>query len=162
MIHESIVCKATLGLSDSRGHKAHRDKIVGYRSPRAFARMCERVAKEHIFVDVRKMRKADEEDSISDYDSSAYSWVTEPVSFVRPDKLLGKLRLFDVPDRSIVRIANDETDWIFNYPAPQGEIRYNPKTCDLLYDALWRVQAGRSPGWPGEDHRHLHMGETAV
>ena len=83
-------------------------------------------------VDVRKMRKADEEDSISDYDSSAYSWVTEPVSFVRPDKLLGKLRLFDVPDRSIVRIANDETDWIFNYPAPQGEIRYNPKTCDLL------------------------------
>ena len=62
-----------------------------------------------------------------DYQRDAYAWLVEPVSFVRPDKILGKLRLFDVDDSLIHRIKNDETDWIFNYPPLQGEIKFNPK-----------------------------------
>ncbi len=81
-------------------------------------------------VDVREMTKADDEASCGNYIDNAFAWVTEPVSFVRPDKIIGKLKLFDVDDSLIHRIANDETDWIFNYPTPQGDIKYTKK-CDV-------------------------------
>jgi hypothetical protein len=81
-------------------------------------------------VDVRRMSDSDAELSLCDYDPDAYAWAVEPVSYVRPDKIIGKLNLFDVQDDLINTIANDESDWLFNYPPPQGDIKYTKK-CDL-------------------------------
>lgn len=78
-------------------------------------------------VDVRKLKKTDSDLSLCDYEPSAFAWVVEPVSFVRPDKIIGKLKLFDVNDGLISKIANDETDWVFNYPPPQGDIKYTER-----------------------------------
>lgn len=82
-------------------------------------------------IDVRKLTKADSDLSLCGYQQGAYAWLVEPVSFVRPDKILGKLRLFDVDDALIHKIANDaNTDWLLNYPTPQGDIKFDPKKHD--------------------------------
>lgn len=81
-------------------------------------------------LDVRELTESDSDLSCCEYSPGAYAWVVEPVSYVRPDKVIGKLKLFDVDDSLIHKIANDETDWLFNYPTPQGEIKYTEK-CNL-------------------------------
>lgn len=81
-------------------------------------------------LEVRQLVPSDEEHTLCDHQASAYAWVVEPVTYVRPDKIIGKLKLFDVDDSLIHRIANDETDWLFNYPTPQGNIKYTKK-CSL-------------------------------
>lgn len=81
-------------------------------------------------IDVRKLAESDSDLSLCEYQAGAYAWVIEPVSYVRPDKLVGKLKLFDVDDSLIHLIRNDETDWLFNYPTPQGNIKYT-KNCNL-------------------------------
>jgi hypothetical protein len=52
-------------------------------------------------------------------------WELEAIAGVRPDKVIGKLGLFEVPDSKIIRLNPDPTvDWMFNYPCPQGTIEY--------------------------------------
>lgn len=82
-------------------------------------------------IDVRQMVPADDDASAGNYLKGAYAWVVEPVSYCRPDPIVGRLNLFDVPDEKLIRIANDATDWIFNYPCPQGDIKFTER-CDVL------------------------------
>jgi hypothetical protein len=82
-------------------------------------------------LDCRPMTKTDEEAALCDYQPGAYAWVTKHVSFCRPDPISGRLHLFDVPDLKVIRIANDDSDWIYNYPTPQGEIKFTSR-CPLL------------------------------
>ena len=74
-------------------------------------------------VDVRRMKKSDAKGALCDYDPAAYAWVTELVCSCRPDKILGKLHLFDVAEKQIVRLEGE--DWWWNYPPPQGEVKYS-------------------------------------
>lgn len=82
-------------------------------------------------LDVRPMELSDNAASAGNYQKGAYAWVTSPVSYCRPDPITGRLTLFDVPDEKLIRIANDESDWIFNYPCPQGDIKFTER-CDVL------------------------------
>ena len=79
-------------------------------------------------IDCRPMTKADEDAAWCDLQPGAYAWVTKPISFCRPVPILGKLHLFVVPDDKVVRIANDDTDWIHNYPPPQGQIKFTKRS----------------------------------
>lgn len=81
-------------------------------------------------VDCRPMTKADEDDAICDYCPGAFAWVVKPIAHCRPDPIMGKLNLYDVPDDKLVRLV-DETDWVFNYPPPQGGIKFT-KLCPVL------------------------------
>ena len=81
-------------------------------------------------VDCRPMTKADEDAALCDYFPGDFAWVVKPIARCRPDPIKGKLNLFDVPDDNLVRL-DDETDSMFNYPAPQGEIKYT-KRCPVL------------------------------
>lgn len=81
-------------------------------------------------LDVRELKESDTDMSLCEHQPGAYAWVVEPVSYVRPDKLIGKLKLFDVDDNLIHKISNDDSDWLFNYPTPQGDIKYT-KRCDV-------------------------------
>lgn len=82
-------------------------------------------------LDCRPMVKADEDKALCSFDKTAFSWIVEPVCFVRPDMVRGQLRLFDVPNNFITRLKGD--DWLWNYPMPQGELKYHSKrpTLDL-------------------------------
>ena len=82
-------------------------------------------------IDVRLMLESDNDASAGNYLKGAYAWVIKPVSYCRPDRITGRLNLFDVPDDKLIRIANDETDWIFNYPCPQGQIKFTERCDDL-------------------------------
>lgn len=82
-------------------------------------------------LDCRPLAKSDEEAACCDYVPNAYAWVTSAVSFCRPDRIVGRLNLFDVSDEKLVRIADNETDWIFNYPTPQGAIKFTER-CPVL------------------------------
>lgn len=77
------------------------------------------------------MKKADEDAALSDYQAGAFSWVTKPIAFCRPDPILGKLHLFEVPDNKIVRLADDGKDWTYSYPPPQGEVKFTDR-CPLF------------------------------
>jgi len=59
-------------------------------------------------VNVRKLIKEDSEFTLCDYVPGAYAWETIEVCFVRPDKILGKLKLFDVDDELIHGLAEDD------------------------------------------------------
>ena len=84
-------------------------------------------------LDVREFRESDCDDAWCDHSQGAYAWVVEPVSFVRPDKILGKLNLFDVDDSLIQKIDNEpNSEWLYSYPFPQGDIKFNPKKHDVL------------------------------
>lgn len=72
-------------------------------------------------IDVRKMTPKDNRASIGSYIPGAYAWVVETVCSCRPDKIIGKLRLFDVPDEKVVRL--EPGDWWANYPPPQGQVK---------------------------------------
>lgn len=82
-------------------------------------------------TDCKPMVKADVEGALCDFDKTAFSWFVEPVCWVRPDAMRGQLRLFDTQERNIVRLTGD--DWLWNYPAPQGDLKYHAKrpTLDL-------------------------------
>lgn len=82
-------------------------------------------------LNCRPMTQADEEASLCAYTEGAWAWVVRTVSFCRPDRISGRLGLFDVPDDLLVRIANDETDWLFNYPPPQGAVKFTDD-CPVL------------------------------
>lgn len=82
-------------------------------------------------LDVRPMTAEDDDASAGNYISGAYAWLVKPVTYCRPEKITGRLNLFDVPEEKLVHIANDETDWLFNYPPPQGEIKFTDR-CDVL------------------------------
>lgn len=80
-------------------------------------------------INIRKMQESDTEHAFVPFDDGAYAWEVEPVTFCRPDKIMGRLGLYDVPDEKIVRLT--EPDWPFNYPPPQGKVKYT-KACPLL------------------------------
>ena len=82
-------------------------------------------------LDCRPMNKADEYAALCDYQVGAYAWVTKTIAFCRPDPVLGKLHLFEVPDDKIVRVGNDDNDWTYCYPPPQGNIKLTCR-CPLL------------------------------
>jgi hypothetical protein len=75
-------------------------------------------------LDCRPMLKKDARDALVPYSADAYAWMVEPVTFCKPVPFSGRLGLYDVPDELLTPIANDETDWVFNYPCPQGDIKY--------------------------------------
>lgn len=79
-------------------------------------------------LDVRPMTPDDNDASIGNYAPGAYAWVVERVGFVAPKKVVGRLKLFDVPDDEIERLA---VNWIFDHPPPQGEIKYT-KSCPIF------------------------------
>lgn len=81
-------------------------------------------------VDCRPMTQADEESAICDCLPGDFAWVVKPIARCRPDPIIGKLNLFEVPDDKLVRL-DDETDSPFNYPSPQGEIKFT-KGCPVL------------------------------
>jgi hypothetical protein len=81
-------------------------------------------------IDCRPMTKADEDGAFCDVFAGAYAWVVRPIAHCRPDAILGKLNLFDVPENKLVRL-DCEIDSIFNYDPPQGEVRFT-KACPVL------------------------------
>jgi hypothetical protein len=82
-------------------------------------------------IDVRPMVKADEDAAGCDLMPNAWSWVTEPISYCEPKPIKGALHLYDVADSDIVRFEQTDELWIYDYPCPQGEVRYT-KACPLL------------------------------
>lgn len=78
-------------------------------------------------LDCRPMTEDDEDAAMCDLYDGAYAWVMKTRHFCRPDRVVGRLGLFDIPDDKLVPIANDDTDWLFNYPPPQGAIKYTDK-----------------------------------
>lgn len=82
-------------------------------------------------VDVRPATEADAAAAMCDVPAGSYAWVLANSRQVEPRKIIGKLRLFDVPDDSI-RVLDDE-DWVFAYPPPQGERKIGKRStvCDL-------------------------------
>ena len=82
-------------------------------------------------IDCRPMTEGDDDASCGNYVAGAWAWVVRPVSYCRPDPIVGRLNLFDVPDDALVRIANDDTDWLFNYPPPQGAVKFTNR-CPVL------------------------------
>ncbi len=79
-------------------------------------------------VDVRPMIKADEYEggAFCEYLKGAYAWVLEATGKqYRPDKVIGKLKLFDVPEESLILLASG--DRFYNYVAPQGDIKLTKK-----------------------------------
>mgnify|MGYP001294699278 CR=1 FL=1 len=82
-------------------------------------------------VDCRPMRESDAAPACGEYIEGAFAWVIEKRHYCRPDPIAGRLNLFDVPDELLVPIANDETDWLFNYPPPQGQIKFSDR-CPVL------------------------------
>jgi hypothetical protein len=82
-------------------------------------------------VDVRLMTEEDDDASAGNYVDGAYAWVCSPLYFCRPDPIVGRLNLFDIQDEKLVKIANDESDWIFNYECPQGAVKFNER-CAVL------------------------------
>lgn len=82
-------------------------------------------------VDVRPMVKADEYEggAFCEYIKCAFSWVFEPINKkFRPDKVIGKLKLFDVPEERLILLGPD--DRFYNYPPAQGEIKLT-KRCNV-------------------------------
>ena len=78
-------------------------------------------------LDCRPMKKKDESAAFCDFEPELFSWVIRPISYCRPDPIIGRLNLYEVPDKKLIRIANDETDWVFNYPCPQGEVKFTAR-----------------------------------
>lgn len=75
-------------------------------------------------VDVRPMVKADEYEggAFCEYFKGAYAWVLEATGQqYRPDKVIGKLKFFDVPEESLVLLAPG--DRFYNYSPAQGEVK---------------------------------------
>lgn len=72
-------------------------------------------------IDCRKSREEDEELAVCDIPKNSYSWVFDTTNAytTRPDKITGKLRLFDIPDEKIIKLSPDDHWW--NYPMPQGD-----------------------------------------
>lgn len=82
-------------------------------------------------VDVRPMTKKDayEGGAFCDYIKGAFSLVLKPTNKkFRPDKVVGKLKLFDVPEESLILLGPD--DRFYNYSPPQGEIKLT-KRCNV-------------------------------
>lgn len=84
-------------------------------------------------VDVRPMQKKDawEGGAWCDYQKDAYAWVIDVPKYrpCRPDKIVGKLHLFDVPDDKIVEL--EKGDDFYNYLPPQGEVKFT-KSCPIF------------------------------
>lgn len=80
-------------------------------------------------VDVRPMVKSDEYEggAYCMYMPGAYAWVLEPTGKrYRPDRVVCKLRLFDVPDDRLVLL--EPGDRFYNYPPPQGEVKLTKRS----------------------------------
>lgn len=82
-------------------------------------------------LDCRPMVKADEDAAWCDLMPGAYAWVTEPISYCRPDPIKGALHLYDVPDDVPVRFDETDTLWIYDFPCPQGEVKFSER-CPVL------------------------------
>lgn len=82
-------------------------------------------------VDIRPMVKADEYEggAYCEYIKGAYAWIFEHTGkSYRPDKIIGQLRFFDVPDEKLIELQGE--DQFYNYPPPQGDIKFT-KRCGL-------------------------------
>lgn len=84
----------------------------------------------------RKMQPGDADAAMVAYDPLAYVWQTSVVCWVRPDPIKGRLGLYDVPDATIVRLPHDkalelsgqrQAQWVFDYPCPQGDVKFHTK-----------------------------------
>lgn len=82
-------------------------------------------------LECRLMKKTDEDAAICDYQKGAYAWVMRPITHCRPDPILGKLHLYEVADEKIIRLVDDDEDWTYSYPPPQGEVKFTDR-CPLL------------------------------
>ena len=82
-------------------------------------------------IDCRPLLKKDAAAALAPFQAGAWAWVVKPVTYVRPDPIVGRLGLFDVADSLARPIANDDTDWVFNYPCPQGEIAFTDR-CPVI------------------------------
>ena len=81
-------------------------------------------------LDVRPMVKADHEPSVWCYAPGAFAWVVRPKYAVRPDKVAGRLNLFDVDENTLVKLEDGIAD-MYDFPPPQGEIKFG-KTANVL------------------------------
>lgn len=84
-------------------------------------------------TDVRKMKKDDAFDGGAQcaFQEEAYVWEMKVPKYrpCRPDKIIGRLGIFEVPDNKILLL--NEGDDFFNYPSPQGKVRFSNK-CGIL------------------------------
>lgn len=83
-------------------------------------------------IDCRPMIPADEEAALSQYRPGDWSWHVKPARWCRPSKVTGKLKLFDVPDDTIIFLQESQVDeWIFDYPCPQGNKKWSKSSMTL-------------------------------
>lgn len=73
-------------------------------------------------IDCRLMKKADDPASLGAYKASSYAWVMKTRGFCVPGVLKSQLGIFDVPDSMVKMLTGDQ--WLFDFPTPQGEIKY--------------------------------------
>lgn len=71
-------------------------------------------------IDCRPMTKADEGDAWCKFQAGSYAWLTEAITFCRPDPVLGNFRLFEVPSDVIVRLADDNQNCFHDHPPRRG------------------------------------------
>lgn len=79
-------------------------------------------------IDCRPAVDTDKDAAMCDIPVGAYAWVIDPDKsyMTRPDKVLGRLKLFDIDDSSVVKLGEDD-DW-WNYPPPQGEKKLSKRS----------------------------------
>lgn len=86
-----------------------------------------------ILKNCRKMKQSDEfkGGALSEYQQDAFVWEIEVPEYrpCRPDKIVGRLGLFEVPDDKIIYL--DEGDDFYNYSPPQGKVKLTPK-CKIV------------------------------
>jgi hypothetical protein len=80
-------------------------------------------------VDVRPMRKTDARKAFCPYVQGMFAWVVRAVATCQPEKVAGRLHLYEVPDERIQPLAEKAS--AFDYPPPQGEVRFTA-TCPVI------------------------------
>jgi hypothetical protein len=82
-----------------------------------------------ILKNVRKMKESDAFDggACCEYHEGAYVWEIEASQYrpCKPDKMIGRLGLFEVPDEKIAFLV--EGDDFYNYSPPQGVVMLTKK-----------------------------------
>lgn len=79
----------------------------------------------------RPATKEDADAALCAVPEGSYAWLIDAsqVYETRPDKVIGRLRLFDVPNERIHKL-DDEDEW-WNYPLPQGERKLSERSIIL-------------------------------
>ena len=82
-------------------------------------------------IECRPATAADADAALCEIPQGAYAWVIDASQAydTRPDKVIGRLRLFEVADKHIHRL-DDEDHW-WNYPPPQGKRKLSERSITL-------------------------------